>query len=756
MNNPTNIIFKSYDFVALSIQDLLDARDLYHLHLMNKRNVLATAIGYYRIRKKDKWPTSKDPHPKNEKTKKIPRTLGNSEVRPYSWPAILVFVSQWEEEVALIGKESSDVVPKTLFLPNGKAVPVCVIEAKEQDQSVDEVDITRLEFPRNVISGGFPLLTNVQNNTYVASFGCLVTDGHLTYALTNKHVTGNHNTPIYTMLNGRQTRIGQSSKLEIGRVPFEEVYPTLKGKYVYVNMDVGLVELDNLSQWKTEIYKIGKMDNLVDIHSDNLTLRLINRKVICFGAASGKVMEGEIQALFYRYKSTGGFEYVSDFLIGPTTDKLKPKQGDESKSFVVSHGDSGTIILLEVEKTDEEKKDPSNTSPEITYHPLGILWGQHDFPANGQSKTQPYALGTFLSTACSKLNVELIRDWNSDLTNTWGKTGHFKVGALACELVSNAKLRKLLMANQRNIGYTDSDLQSGTVVTGKFTHDFVPLADVADIIWRTTRPDDSSNHFADVDEIHPQVHNGKSLLQLSKSNDKNLDIDFWLAFDKQMDAVKPAKHPRRGALPFRVWQMYNQMIASLQAGNLKDFVVAGGTMSHYVGDACQPLHVSFLHHGRNDDEANVHSDYETTLIDKKMADLFVGVKQIQKKVKNADLIAADGKSAAKRVLQLMSDTINNLPPLEVVETVVNNTGHGRWDRIWNQLGQRTIENIAEGARVLSILWQSAWVHGEGDAQFKLKDMGAFNHPELQKRYNDKTFVQSFMLDDTANFKAACF
>src|SRR3954465_1981128 len=77
-------------YAALSLRDLLDARDQYHIHLMRHPNVVATAIGYYRIRKGDSRP-GETPIVKN----KSKRTLENSELRPYSWPAVLVFVSNW-------------------------------------------------------------------------------------------------------------------------------------------------------------------------------------------------------------------------------------------------------------------------------------------------------------------------------------------------------------------------------------------------------------------------------------------------------------------------------------------------------------------------------------------------------------------------------------------------------------------------------------------------------------------------------------
>jgi hypothetical protein len=68
------------DFASLSLRDLLEARDLYHFHLMNCANVVGTAVGRYLIRKAGVPPTAR-------------RTFANSEVRDNSWPCVLVLVS---------------------------------------------------------------------------------------------------------------------------------------------------------------------------------------------------------------------------------------------------------------------------------------------------------------------------------------------------------------------------------------------------------------------------------------------------------------------------------------------------------------------------------------------------------------------------------------------------------------------------------------------------------------------------------------
>lgn len=667
------------------------------------------------------------------------RTLENSEVRPYSWPALLVFVKKWESEGTLVKSHASDVVPKTLYLPNGKMIPVCVVAAEQVKNKSQSVDLGALRFPRNVISGGFPLFTRVQQEVKVASVGCLVTDGHLSYAITNRHVCGEAGNPIYTLLDGKETEIGVSSSRQLGRMKFSEVYPSFTGANIFLNMDVGLVELHDRTSWKTEIYSIGEMSELVDLHTNTLTLRLIGQKVIGYGCASEK-MEGSIEALFYRYKSVGGFEYVSDFLISMKGDKNK-------KSGQVQYGDSGTVLMAETKEKDDNGKEV------VRHNPIAILWGKHEL--GNAAASQPYALATSLSTVCSLLEVDILRDWNVEIPNTWGKSNHFKIAAKACELVSAPKLRRLLMLNQENIAYTDADLEAGNVVSGQYSvasPGFVPLADVADIIWRSTRKLDSSNHFADMDESHPQVFGGKSLLDLCKTP-SNVDIDKWNAFYTAFEAVDHTKSPnKRGALPFRIWQMYDLMVEYLKQKKVAEFIAVGGLMSHYAGDACQPLHISHLHHGEDDSQEAVHSDYETKMVDRKMVELFAGVNSKARKVKASDLIGASGHDAAVRMVKLMRQTVSTLSPEEIVQVWNQANGRSKYDDLWNVLGDRTIKVSANGANALAVLWQSAWKAGNGDA-LPESAIKKITTAKLKTLYNNKNFAPSYKLSDP-KFKQA--
>src|SRR5204863_5526569 len=76
----TGCIMKSsahfHDFRSLSVKDLLEVRDAYHVHLAHLDNVYATAIGRYLIRDEDS--NAKDAHHRTDRKSLGARTLLNS------------------------------------------------------------------------------------------------------------------------------------------------------------------------------------------------------------------------------------------------------------------------------------------------------------------------------------------------------------------------------------------------------------------------------------------------------------------------------------------------------------------------------------------------------------------------------------------------------------------------------------------------------------------------------------------------------
>src|SRR5262249_17044877 len=154
-----------------------------------------------------------------------------------------------------------------------------------------------------------------------------------TYALTSRHVTGEPGEVVYGRAGGQPTRIGISSKKQLTRKLFSEVYPSWPVKKTYVHLDVGLIRVDDVNHWTAQVYGIGRMGEVAQLGNDSISLRLIDTPVKAYGCASG-LLEGSIKALFYRYAVSSDYDYVADFLIGAR---------DEKSSFATHPGDSGTV-----------------------------------------------------------------------------------------------------------------------------------------------------------------------------------------------------------------------------------------------------------------------------------------------------------------------------------------------------------------------------------------------------------------------------
>jgi hypothetical protein len=339
------------------------------------------------------------------------------------------FVKKWATEDQFGSARDKihlgDFVPHSIEMPDGRVVPLCVIEAPPVE--VELTEPVTPEFPSNWIGGGYPVIADVQNQEHIASIGGMFTDGHLVYAITNRHVTGEPGEVVYSLIGGDRVPIGTSSRKQITRMPFEKAYPAWSGKNVFVHMDIGLIEVEDANRWTSQIYGIGHTGHMVDLNTDNLSLRLIDCPLRAFGCASGQ-MHGRVLGMFYRYKAVSGSEYVADFIIGP----------DGNKPFKTQHGDSGTLWLLDT------------GDPEMGLMPLALQWGgQVLADGNGNSMQQPFALATNLSTVCRELDVDYVQDWNIGQFEYWGAVGHYTIASIACDITQDAQLKKLMLANAR-------------------------------------------------------------------------------------------------------------------------------------------------------------------------------------------------------------------------------------------------------------------------------------------------------------------
>lgn len=780
-----------YNFHENSLADVVEARDLYHFHLLNKSNVVGTAIGLYLVRKSDPWPKSKVQkarHATADPARPRPkRTLANSEVRGYSWPCVIVLVRKWEDPAAF-ASDASGMVPKTLYMPDGRAVPVCIVEAGTRDAHRDPPMMPPP--PSHTLGGGLAISVETQQVEYAATVGGLVSDGHYVYALTAGHVCGDKGTAVTSRLRGGAVRVGESAGKTLTRLPFSEVYPAFPGQRSYSMLDVGLVQVDDARRWTSNTFGLPPLGQMADFHERNLSFRLIDQPVIGYGAASG-LLQGTIKALFYRYRSVGGYDYVGDYLISPVGETA------------TRHGDSGMVWHLDV--TEDPEDGPRVEMKSRTLLPLAVEWGGQVFEFDGAAAT--FAVATSLSSVCKLLDVELVSDLDRDVSGYWGRTGHYSVAAFAVQVVKDPKLKEFLANNLDRLSYPIGEIEDENfderVGDASEAGLFVPLADVPDEIWKHVpieknaqygrrggrdthggqRSDgpEHPNHYADIDE----APSGKvSWRDQCVADPALIDPDIWRHdfYEKMAEKAKKAGDSARagrlnnegeqGLLPFRVWQLYDAMVDCLAAGDLVGFLTAAGVCAHYVGDASQPLHGSVFADGDPSRTVKrwrprkkvwetvifgkgVHGDYETDMVSAKVKPIIEGIAAKLPK-KHGLRVRTDGRGCAHAVLELMQKVAELLPPAKILTGYEAALAKGQkapprmkgsvvTDSLWEELGDGTIAVMTEGAKTLALVWDSAWKAG-GGGKLDEAALAAIDTELLIERYIDPDFVPSKQLD----------
>lgn len=760
------------DYSSLSIGDLLDARDAYHVYLSTLENVVATAVGRYLIQHDD-WYATHPPdrlRPKNYPRTTGPRTLANSIIRPWSWPAVLVFVRQWED----LSKIGSEAVPRTLYLADGRVVPTCLVQVTP-DESLPPPP-PGPAFNSSMIGGGYSCLREHQGEQGLGTFACLTRKGGSYYALTNRHVAGGEGEEVRAYIRGEYQRVGKTSNFAVDRQLMSSVFPGWAGSRTFLTLDAGLVRIDDVRDWTSQAFGIGEIAEVFDATEQSVTLDLIGCPLRAFGGSSG-VSEGEIRALFFRYESSGGYDYATDVLIGPRTNDKKTA----SDHPLTSPGDSGTLWYYDPPKEDTHSKDvaaedfddraivPEQGKRARRLHPVAMQWGGQRFLLPNQAHSS-FALASFLSTICRSLDTEVVRNWSTGHDEYWGKIGHFTIGWKACDQLSGA-LGDLMKANQAKVGFNDKTISKGSQFrVGR--KGFVPLADVPDYVWvvmKGLRPNEGIQHFADIDI--QDIDGGPSLLERCVKDPRAISAQRWKEYFDGF--ANSGVGPEEGCLPFRVWQIWDAMVGYLNQEDVLRFVAAGGVMAHYVGDASQPLHCSYLHHGvppmteidgreypvpRDSDafkefkksrESKIHGIYEEQMLEIDTATALAGIDDILRQ--GADNVGEikSGHDAARAIIQLMHDAQDRLSPMEIIEADDPKLGpKARATALWEnkKIREATIQSLADSVQVLAALWMGAWKAGKGNKIDK-SELVEFSEDELDKIYRkDKKFLPSMGLE----------
>jgi hypothetical protein len=401
--------------------------------------------------------------------------------------------------------------------------------------------------------------------------------------------------------------------------------------------------------------------------------------------------------------------------------------------------------------------------------PIAIQWGGQRVILPDRTQAS-YALGTFLSSVCRSVDIEVVRNWSLGHDAFWGKLGHFAIGWKACDL-PGGKLGNLMKLNQPRIGFGDDTLKAGSGVKVD-KKGFVALADVPDYVWvvSNSHPNEAIQHFADIDIY--DIDGGPSMLQKCFQDPSQVAASVWAAYFKGF--ADKGVGPEEGALPFRVWQIWEAMVGYLNDGDLLHFLAAAGVLAHYVGDASQPLHCSYMHHGippmvkvgghkypvrrtsaefkafKNTREAGIHGIYEETMLEIDTATVLAQVNQYLTSNPAQKLTIKSGHDAAVAIIRLMHDSQARLSPKKIISADDPTLGPTkRAAALWSnkKIHDATIASLAESVQLLAALWSSAWKAGKGN-KFSSSQIVSFEESAVDAVYRkDKKFIPSLSLEE---------
>ena len=204
------------------------------------------------------------------------------------------------------------------------------------------------------------------------------------------------------------------------------------------------------------------------------------------------------------------------------------------------------------------------------------------------------------------------------------------------------------------------------------------------------------------------------------------------------------------------------MVDAAAAGDAVRFVCAAGLVSHYVGDASQPLHGSYLADGvpatptAPAQGQGVHSAYESSMVDAFSTEILAGLQATltHRGAEQGQILS--GRDAAVAVVRLMDRTAKTLKPTDLIavfaQTQIGKTTLGPTvtqavlATLWDHVGSATVKVMADGTRTLAAIWEAAFAQGKGTSTIPTANTKAVDPAALQVLYQDPDFVRSLDLD----------
>lgn len=218
------------------------------------------------------------------------------------------------------------------------------------------------------------------------------------------------------------------------------------------------------------------------------------------------------------------------------------------------------------------------------------------------------------------------------------------------------------------------------------------LSTVPDRVWKgsATKSQEAPNHFFQIDDYY------------SASNFDHI-TDFPSSYVEAIQKYTENRVIQDGTAPWRIRQLYRLALQSLRAGDMKAGLQYAGTLSHYVGDISQPLHVSENYDGQMSGNKGIHAYFETTIVDNEMQ-IRDDVKKRAQKLLKAALFRRQFEG------QLMDVILQEIERSIVYRDTIlkNDDQYGRNPKAAAIQLELAKDRMADGAATLTLILNRLW------------------------------------------------
>lgn len=210
-----------------------------------------------------------------------------------------------------------------------------------------------------------------------------------------------------------------------------------------------------------------------------------------------------------------------------------------------------------------------------------------------------------------------------------------------------------------------------------------------DTVLKARDPEEGRRHYINLDALAPYPFDA-----------------IPVEYEEAQSRFGPEVMKRSGTLPWRVAGVLKDLTAAMRRKNAPEIVRQAGWLSHYAGDAFQPLHLTKNHDGQESCNQDIHEAFESEMIERGGASLREAVRRgrgsvaaVERPVAQAFRWMRDGYPLVEKILDADRAAMKGL----------KTEGRDYYESLLRLAGPVAERQLSAAANAVASLWYTAWL-----------------------------------------------